>query len=60
MDIFEQHSSLKYVVSQEEVNGDRALFCRKKMVDKDGNGFSVNIYKEKDLMSIEGLFNIYG
>ena len=60
VDIFEQHSSLKYVVSQEEVNGDRALFCRKKMVDKDGNGFSVNIYKEKDLMSIEGLFNIYG
>ena len=58
--VFEQRCSLKYIVSQEEVNGDRALFCRKKLVDKDGNGFKVDIYKEKDLMSVKGLFNIYG
>ena len=58
--VFEQHDGLKYIVSQEETNGNRALFCRKKLVDKDGNGFDVDIYKEKDLMSVKGLFNIYG
>ena len=58
--VFEQHCSLKYIVSQEETNGDRALFCRKNLVDKEGRGFDVDIYKEKDLMSAKGLFNIYG
>lgn len=60
VDVFEQRRSLKYIVSQEEANGDRALFCRKKLVDKDGNGFEVDIYKEKDLISIKGLFKTYG
>ena len=60
VDIFEQRDSLKYIVSQEQINGDRALFLRKNLVDKDGNGFEVDIYKEKDLMSVKGLFNIYG
>jgi len=58
--IFDQDSSLKYVISQEEVNGDRALFCRKRLVDKDGKGFQFDMYTEEDLISTIGLFNIYG
>ena len=60
VDIFEQHDNLKYIISQEEINGDRALFLRKNLVDKEGKGFEVDIYKEKDLVSIKGLFKIYG
>jgi len=58
VDLFDQHDSLKYIISKEEIRGNRAIFCKKKLVDKDGTGFEVDIYKEKDLISIEGLFKI--
>ena len=60
VDIFEQDINLRYLISQEETNGNKALFCRKNLVDKDGSGFDFDASKETDLISIKGLFNIYG
>ena len=58
VDIFEQDINLRYLISQEETNGNKALFCRKNLVDKDGSGFDFDASKETDLISIKGLFNI--
>tara|TARA_R110000737_G_scaffold310560_1_gene319201 strand:- start:1442 stop:1825 length:384 start_codon:yes stop_codon:yes gene_type:complete len=60
VDIFEQNLSLKYIISQEETKGNKALFCKKNLVDKGGSGFDFDENKETDLISIKGLFNIYG
>jgi|10_taG_2_1085330.scaffolds.fasta_scaffold00383_20 hypothetical protein len=60
VNVLEQNLSLKYIISEEETKGNRALFCKKKLVDKDGVGFHFDANKETDLISIKGLFNIYG
>ena len=58
--VFDEYDGLKYIISQEEVDGNMAFFCRKKLADKEGNGFDVNIDTEENLISTTGLFKTYG